>query len=65
MQTCVILNPHAGSVQDVQHVEAAIQRLDGAQLLTTERPGDGLKIAREAIEQGCELVVAAGGDGTI
>lgn len=65
MQTCVILNPHAGSVGDVQHVEAAIQRLDGAKLLTTERPGDGLKMAREAVAQGCEFVVAAGGDGTI
>lgn len=65
MQTCVILNPHAGSVEDVRHVEAAIQRLDGAKLLITERPGDGLHMAREAVEQGCEFVVAAGGDGTI
>lgn len=65
MQTCVILNPHAGSVEDVKHVEAALQRLGDVKLLTTERPGDGLNIAREAVEQGCEFVVAAGGDGTI
>lgn len=65
MQTCVILNPHAGSVQDVKHVETAVQRLEGVTVRTTERPGDGLHIAREAIEQGCEFVVAAGGDGTI
>ncbi|HEY0606650.1 MAG TPA: diacylglycerol kinase family protein [Herpetosiphonaceae bacterium] len=65
MQTCVILNPHAGSVEDVKHVEAAVQRLGDLKLLTTARPGDGLHMAREAVEQGCEFVVAAGGDGTI
>jgi diacylglycerol kinase (ATP) len=65
MKTCVILNPHAGTVQDVAIVEAAVQRLDGATLRTTEEPGDAQHIARAAAGEGCEFVIAAGGDGTI
>jgi diacylglycerol kinase (ATP) len=65
MQTCVILNPHAGTVQDAKMVEAVAQRLGDITLRCTERPGDAQHLAREAAEQGCEFVVAAGGDGTI
>ncbi|HEX6287690.1 MAG TPA: diacylglycerol kinase family protein [Herpetosiphonaceae bacterium] len=65
MQTCVILNPNAGSAQDVTALEAAIERLDGAVLRATEQPGDGQQIVREALAEGCGLIVAAGGDGTI
>jgi diacylglycerol kinase (ATP) len=65
MQTCVILNPHAGTVEDIATVEAAVRRLDGMRLHTTKQPGHGQQIAREAAAQGCSFIVAAGGDGTI
>jgi diacylglycerol kinase (ATP) len=65
MQTCVILNPHAGTVQDIATVEAAVQRLEGMTLHTTDQPGHGQRLARDAVAQGCSFIVAAGGDGTI
>lgn len=34
-------------------------------LVRTERPGHGTELARQALTEGAELVVAAGGDGTV
>jgi YegS/Rv2252/BmrU family lipid kinase len=34
-------------------------------LALTDKPGHALKLARQAAESGCELIIAAGGDGTI
>ncbi len=34
-------------------------------LLTTERPGDGARLAREARDSGATRIVVAGGDGTV
>jgi diacylglycerol kinase (ATP) len=65
MDLCVILNPNAGSADDAAGVREQLSQLGDATFLTTENPGDAQKLAREALEQGCRLVVAAGGDGTI
>lgn len=65
MRTCVILNPNAGSADDIHALQAAIQRLDDPQLYTTEHPNDAQRFAHQALERGCELVIAAGGDGTV
>lgn len=65
MDMCVILNPQAGSAGDVDAVRAGVRRLGHAELYLTQYPGDGQRLARQALADGCELVVAAGGDGTI
>lgn len=65
MDLCVILNPHAGTAGDVQALETELRRLGNVTLRITKNPGDAQRMAREAIEQGCTQVVAAGGDGTI
>src|SRR5579884_2628940 len=35
------------------------------ELWYTEAPGDGQRLAQKAVEQGADVVIAAGGDGTI
>ena len=65
MKGCCILNPNAGTAGDVDALTAGIQRIGAITLRTTENPGDAQRLAREAVADGCDLVVAAGGDGTI
>lgn len=65
MKTCVILNPKAGSAGDMHELETALGRLGEVQLRTTDAPGSARRLAHDALDGGAELVVAAGGDGTI
>ena len=65
MKTCIIVNPNAGSVEDIATVEAALGALPEATVRITSQAGDAEAFAREAVEGGAELVVAAGGDGTL
>jgi YegS/Rv2252/BmrU family lipid kinase len=65
VRTRVVLNPNAGSADDCEALRAAVAALGDAEVCTTEGPGDAERLAREAVEAGCELVVAAGGDGTV
>jgi diacylglycerol kinase (ATP) len=73
MSVLVIINPIAGgsrrglSVDDrVRLVREALARhgADGRVVLT-ERPGHAPELARQAVEEGADVVVAWGGDGTI
>ncbi|MEN9937391.1 MAG: hypothetical protein RLZZ387_3970, partial [Chloroflexota bacterium] len=66
----IVFNPMAGQAESFQQdlqAAAEIWRESGWQvdLRPTEGPGDGTRIAREAAEEGYDVVVAAGGDGTI
>ncbi|MGC4073396.1 MAG: acylglycerol kinase family protein [Nibricoccus sp.] len=36
-----------------------------AEIVHTERPRHATELARRAVDEGCELVVAIGGDGTM
>lgn len=65
MKCCVVLNPQAGTVGDVATIKRALQRLGDVSFRLTQQPGDAQKLAYEAVEDGCELVIAAGGDGTV
>jgi diacylglycerol kinase (ATP) len=65
MRTCIIVNPNAGSVEDLAALEAALDRLPGSEVLRTEAAGNAERLAREAVRNGADLVVAAGGDGTL
>lgn len=66
----VIANPSAGSYQrEKPQIEEtiAVLRQHGwkADLKLTQGPGDARRLAREAVAQGLDVVVAVGGDGTI
>ena len=63
--TVVILNPLAGSGEDLPALRQALGRLGAVEILETEREGHAEELARAAAEGGAERVVAAGGDGTL
>lgn len=65
MRTCIIVNPNAGSVEGLAALEAALGRLPGSEVRRTEAAGDAERLARDAVRGGADLVVAAGGDGTL
>jgi diacylglycerol kinase (ATP) len=61
----VILNPSAGSIADLDDVVSRIRRLPGVEMRLTSKPGAAARFARTAIRKGREIIVAAGGDGTL
>jgi len=65
VRACVIFNPVAKG----QKAERIRQRLDAISatcaLKKTTGPGDARRLATEAVREGIELIVAAGGDGTL
>jgi diacylglycerol kinase (ATP) len=65
MKTCIILNPIAGSVKDVSLIRERLKKLQPTQFRISEQPGDAERFARESVEEGLELIVSAGGDGTL
>lgn len=70
MRTLIVFNPtagHAGQLEAELEAAAQVWREQGwtVDLQPTNGPGDGRCLARQAAANGYELVVAAGGDGTI
>ena len=64
--TSIILNPSAGGVRDLDEVVARLgRRFPGAEIRFTNKPGSAARFARTALRKGCELIIAAGGDGTL
>jgi diacylglycerol kinase (ATP) len=69
----VIMNPRAGqklgmatNAAGPEAVQAALQQAGLTfEMLFTERPAHGTELARDAAQAGCQLVIAAGGDGTV
>lgn len=63
----IITNPAAARA-DEAHLLAARQRLAAgglqAEIVRTRGPGDGQRLAREALADGAEFLIAHGGDGT-
>ncbi|MCL6431603.1 MAG: diacylglycerol kinase family lipid kinase [Anaerolineae bacterium] len=69
MRAYLIWNPMAGQ-RDVRNaLEEAVEVLEGAgwsiRLYDTVHPGDGTRLARAAAEEGAQVALAAGGDGTV
>src|SRR5881394_4217686 len=62
---CIILNPTAGGVDDLDVVMAQLRRLPDAEIRLTGRRSSAARFARTALRKGCELIIAAGGDGTL
>jgi diacylglycerol kinase (ATP) len=65
VKACVIVNPAAGLVSDVDVLLKQLRRLRPKELHLTGRAGDAEAFAREATRAGCDCVIAAGGDGTL
>jgi YegS/Rv2252/BmrU family lipid kinase len=65
MRTCVIFNPVARG-EKARRFRAQLGELSPHCVLkATAGPGGGRPLAAEAVRDGCETVVAAGGDGTL
>ena len=65
MRTAVILNPIAGSVKETDVVRRQLEPLQPDEFHITEEAGHAERAAREAAQRGAELIVSAGGDGTL
>jgi len=65
VRTCVIFNPAARG-NKARHFRRQLDAI-GSQcaLKATTAPGDARRLAEEAVGEGFDLVVAAGGDGTV
>lgn len=65
MKTLIICNPGAGSVDDAASLLEKLRQVSSAVVKQTSQPGDATRLAHEAFHDGYQLVVAAGGDGTL
>jgi diacylglycerol kinase (ATP) len=65
VRTCVIFNPAARG-DKARHFRRHLDEIASrGALKATAAPGDARRLAREAVADGFELIVAAGGDGTL
>lgn len=64
-KTCIILNPSAGKARDLDDIVARMARLPDTEIRLTTKPGSAARFAKTALKNGRELIVAAGGDGTL
>jgi diacylglycerol kinase (ATP) len=64
----VIVNPRSAAGRTGRHFDQIARAVRGAigdfECAFTQSPGDGSRLAREAVAAGGELVIAVGGDGT-
>lgn len=60
-----MLNPVAGSVGNVDELAEKLRLINDAELRVTTKQGDAENFSREAADHGFDLIVAAGGDGTL
>lgn len=65
LNTRFIVNPRSGAARRALPAVRAFAALHGARVVPTERARHASELARQAVDEGCELVVAVGGDGTM
>lgn len=69
MTTAIIANPAAGRGRAGETIDAVVdeaaRHFGPVTLLSTEGPGDGVRLGAEAVRRGFERVLAVGGDGTV
>jgi hypothetical protein len=69
MRLTLIVNPAAGSAEDGSPVQTAREALTAAghrvDVRETAGQGDAERLSREAVALGADVIVAAGGDGTL
>ena len=65
MRSCVIFNPTARG-EKARHFRRHLEEFGTqSELKLTSAPGDARRLSAEAVREGFEIVVAAGGDGTL
>lgn len=64
-KTLVILNPAAHSEKASRLLEQIRTLSCGAEIRLTSEAGDARRIAAQAVQDGVEVIIAAGGDGTL
>ena len=64
-KTAIIFNPTAGSEQAERWRDRVELIAHGCAVFSTSSPGEAETLARRAVEEGFEKIVAAGGDGTV
>ena len=65
VKIAVIVNPKAGSVRDLRGLFRQIARLKPYRRYVTRRKGEARRYTREALKDGCDYIISAGGDGTL
>ncbi len=65
VKTRFIVNPHSGRALRALAAVRVFAGQQGATVVLTERPGQAAQLAAQALTDGCALVVAVGGDGTM
>jgi len=65
MRTCVILNPAAGGGCSPERIREAVSSIPGSEIRVSQAPDSVRPLALEAVAEGFERIVAAGGDGTV
>src|SRR5690606_28180779 len=65
LKTAFIVNPRSGCAAGAIPLVRSHAQREGATLRLTERSRHASELALEALGEGCELVVAVGGDGTM
>ena len=65
MKARVILNPNAGSADGADALRDALRPFRSVELQVCDEAGHGCRLAAEAVAEGFDLVIAAGGDGTV
>jgi diacylglycerol kinase (ATP) len=63
--TRFIINPRSGRNRLMSHRALAFASRHGHTFALTERAGHAVELTRRALADGCELIVAVGGDGTM
>jgi diacylglycerol kinase (ATP) len=61
----VLVNPRAGSGRSVASGRAFVHHVPHAELVATRTADDAVNIARQAVNEGVDVIVAVGGDGTL
>lgn len=64
-KTCIILNPSAGSIGDLDELTERLAQLPNTEIHLTNRRGSAARFAKTALRKGRDTIVAAGGDGTL
>lgn len=65
MKTHFIVNPRSGRASRAIPGVCEFARREGADVVLTDRPRHARDLANAALADGCELIVAVGGDGTM
>lgn len=60
-----IVNARSGAAAKALPLVRSFAGRHGAEIAITQRPGHGAELAAQALADGCDLVVAVGGDGTM